>query len=172
MYTIKDLLNNVEEIAQSVLHRVFGNNVLFPIEVDEIARNFNVPVYLLKDLDDDLSGCFVAKSGNVAIVLNEKNAKVRQRFTLAHELGHFISYKMQNKLDTDKIIIDNRDTLAGKGTDKEEIFANKFAAEILMPKKQFAEKQKEYNDNSSALAKYFYLSTSAINIRKNYIEKL
>jgi Zn-dependent peptidase ImmA (M78 family) len=158
---IKYLLENTEEIAQSVLNRVFKNEMTYPINVNKIAENFDIPVYFQK-LDDDLAGCFISETGKSAIAINSKDSIVRQRFTLAHELGHFISYKFQEKIGS---IFDGRGVLASLGVDPEEIFANKFAAEILMPKKEFLEQMKKSNGDVNKVSEYFNVSKYAIEIR-------
>lgn len=167
MKDINYLLNNVRELTKSVCERTFKGEVKYPVDLNRIAEEFNLPIYYEK-LDDNLAGCFIAEDKGAAIVLNNNDAVVRQRFTLAHELGHFISYKIQEK--TGKIF-DERSTLAGLGTDPEEIFANKFAAELLMPKDEFMNKFKEFKNNHhdleclDYLAKHFNVSRQAIEIR-------
>ncbi len=52
---------------------------------------------------------------------------VRQRFTLAHELGH-----LRCRHDA-RVEVDTFETIAGKTTDSREIQANAFAAELLAP---------------------------------------
>lgn len=158
---IKYLLENTEKIAQSVLNRVFKNEIVYPVDVNIIADDFDIPVYSQK-LDDNLAGCFISETGKSAIVINSKDPMTRQRFTLAHELGHFISYKFQEKVGS---IFDERGALASLGTDSEEIFANKFAAEILMPKEEFLEQMKKFNGDINKVSEYFNVSKYAIEIR-------
>ncbi|MDY4678246.1 ImmA/IrrE family metallo-endopeptidase [Bifidobacterium tsurumiense] len=57
----------------------------------------------------------------------------RQRFTIAHEIGHWV-HKYQNIPD-DKVLgrVESRDDTSSKGIDPEEIWANRFAAALLMP---------------------------------------
>lgn len=155
------LLKNTEEIAQSVLLRVFKDKITYPVDVNKIAENFDIPVYTQK-LDDRLAGCFISEAGKSAIAINSKDSEVRQRFTLAHELGHFISYKFQEKVGS---VFDERGVLASLGTDPEEIFANKFAAEILMPKKDFLKQIEESNGDINKVSEYFKVSKHAIEIR-------
>jgi Zn-dependent peptidase ImmA (M78 family) len=62
---------------------------------------------------------------------------VRQRFSVAHEIGH----AQMHLLEGEDLIVDpparnvyNRDRRAGLAEDKKEIEANQFAAALLMPK--------------------------------------
>lgn len=111
-----------------------------PIDLTEIAKNLNVRVET-KELPSSVAG-FILKEENEKfpiIYVNARDGFQRQRFTVAHELGHYI----QNR-DSDEIAyVDNRDELASSGTDSKERWCNAFAAELLMPeavvKKYWAE---------------------------------
>lgn len=66
------------------------------------------------------------------IVVNTYNATVRQRFTMAHELGHFLMHN--DVLFVDKpVSVRFRDSLSSLAISNEEIQANRFAACALMP---------------------------------------
>src|SRR5262249_13052228 len=55
----------------------------------------------------------------------------RQRFTCAHELGHYV--KRSAAGDDAWEYVEHRNLLASQGTNSEEIYANQFAASLLMP---------------------------------------
>lgn len=67
------------------------------------------------------------------IGVNQAHAPTRRRFSLAQELGHFLLHGKNPRVFLDASIIYFRDELAAEGSDKEEIEANTFAAELLMP---------------------------------------
>lgn len=62
-----------------------------PVPVDELIRAQGVEI-AKKRFDDETSGLIYVdpKSGHAVIGLNVSHSKTRQRFTLAHELGHFL----------------------------------------------------------------------------------
>ena len=103
-----------------------------PVDVEGVARQYADLLY--KDIPvDGVDGlCLYLKTPGVRskIVINSARPKVRQRFTLAHEIGHvLIPWHMGN-------IVDNLDADAsGVSTDywTLEQEANSFAAELLMP---------------------------------------
>src|SRR5262249_6862121 len=66
------------------------------------------------------------------IIVNAANAPVRQRFTIAHEIGHFALHRGTVYLDG-RARVNFRDGLSSMATDQEEIDANAFAAALLMP---------------------------------------
>jgi Zn-dependent peptidase ImmA (M78 family) len=99
-----------------------------PVQPQWIARVLGVEV-ASDDLDPDVSGRIEGQEGFARVYLNRSDHELRQRFTLAHELGHFIENK-----DRDFEYIEYRDPVAAQGDKEEEVFANSFAAELLMPK--------------------------------------
>jgi Zn-dependent peptidase ImmA (M78 family) len=81
---------------------------------------------VILELRDGLAGAFIAKPDFPLIFVNGRQAITRQRFTLAHEFGHF---RMGH--DT---VIDEQTMIGGVQRDPNEVAANAFAAEFLMPR--------------------------------------
>jgi Zn-dependent peptidase ImmA (M78 family) len=67
------------------------------------------------------------------IGVNEDHHPNRQRFTIAHELGHFILHRDDSSIFVDKTLTFYRDGQSSQGVYIQEIEANAFAAELLMP---------------------------------------
>lgn len=104
-----------------------------PVEVDDIARSLGARV--VRDaLEADLSGVLHIVDGTPRIAVNSAQSRARQRFTVAHELGHFVLHGSQTFVDRHSHFVFRRDQKAASGNDREEIQANMFAAEILMPR--------------------------------------
>lgn len=103
-----------------------------PVKVDKLAKILNATIHYEK-LDDEISG-MVTRTGNGTAVIgvNTFHPPVRQRFTIAHEIGHLVLHEELLHIDR-KFPIALRDTTASLGTDSNEIEANQFAAELLMP---------------------------------------
>lgn len=101
-----------------------------PVDPVHVARTMGVKV-LDASLDDDVSGALVKEEGaDPSILLNASDSRNRKRFTCAHELGHFIRRTDEpHKYE----YVDYRDQRSSTGTDEEEMFANRFAANLLMP---------------------------------------
>ncbi|MGH3938813.1 MAG: ImmA/IrrE family metallo-endopeptidase [Pseudonocardiaceae bacterium] len=105
----------------------------YPLPVDPIylARQLGMEVYL-SDLDCDVSAVLVASPGQqTGIYLNQSDQRVRQRFSCAHEIGHFQRRRASGQQQFG--FIDRRDHLSSTGLDPEERWANQFAAALLMP---------------------------------------
>jgi hypothetical protein len=67
-------------------------------------------------------------------VVNSTNPKVRQRFTIGHELGHLTLHHGHNLILERLVRLNFRDATSSTASDQEEIEANQFAAELLMPR--------------------------------------
>lgn len=123
-------------------------------------------------LDDELSGMAFIKEGKAIIGVNALHHPNRQRFTIAHEIGHFLLHKahIADQVHVDKDFVLKRDGVAATGTDAIEIEANAFAAELLMPAAwvRDAFKAETIIDGEIAIAsiaKRFKVSTAAIQNR-------
>ncbi|MBU2015925.1 MAG: ImmA/IrrE family metallo-endopeptidase [Alphaproteobacteria bacterium] len=143
-----------------------------PIPVDRVAKNLGIVVQHLP-LDDELSGMSFVKDGLSVIVINAGHHPNRQRFTLAHELGHHILHReyLLNNVHVDKVVL-HRNNRSSDGVDNKEIQANAFAAELLMPMSKVRQhKDIDINDESevATVAKLFKVSSSAMAIRINNI---
>ncbi len=105
-----------------------------PVDVVAIASDLGVNVWK-KSLPDSVSGKIFRDPMNggpttgFSIAVNESHSLVRQRFTVAHEIAHFILHR--RKLESGDLI---DDAMYRSGlTSKEETAANRLAADILMP---------------------------------------
>ena len=105
-----------------------------PIDVTEAAQKVGIEVKRLR-LDDATDGLLVKDRPNrpFKAVVDSFSHEHRARFTLAHELGHYI-HRYQDIPDGVVVgKVERRDTRSSLGIDGEEIWANRFAAALLMP---------------------------------------
>jgi Zn-dependent peptidase ImmA (M78 family) len=105
-----------------------------PVPVERIAKSLGVRVEYAP-LEGELSGLAHVRDGVPIVGINMLHAPNRQRFTLAHELGHVQLHRpeLERAVHVDRGSL-RRDALAAAGTDPTEIEANTFAAELLMPR--------------------------------------
>ena len=134
----------------------------YPVDPILIANELGIDV-LETDLPKSVSGALIKdEDQDPVIVLAENDSKNRKRFSCAHELGHYV-YRLS--MDGNQYeYIDLRGDHSTTGTEPEEIFANQFAANLLMPeaevKKLFAEKLADF-----LMAQRFGVSDDAIRFR-------
>lgn len=105
-----------------------------PVDLDRIADHLSLTV-VKTDMEPDVSGMLIrgAQTGTNTIGLNKNHALVRRRFTLAHEIGHYELHRGRPLIVDSPVRINLRDRTSGMATDHEEMEANRFAAELLMP---------------------------------------
>ncbi len=125
---------NPVEDAERLLVTVWGRdlgNLSLPVDPIYIAQQLGIKVYR-SDLGSGVAGLLVKRAFvDPEIHLNVQDSVNRQRFTCAHELGHYIKRATTDDVSWESV--DRRDALASRGTDPEEIYANNFAANLLMP---------------------------------------
>lgn len=60
-----------------------------PVPVEQLARNAGALISYQPFEAEDISGLLYRTAGTAPVIgVNSNNPKVRQRFTIAHELGH------------------------------------------------------------------------------------
>lgn len=172
-----------EEIMNDKVKQLLGDSTSYPVPIVKIANDNGIDVYSTSSLKPNESGLIRKENGKYVIYVNKNHPNTRQRFTIAHELGHFMLHP--NKIDNsgDTMIQYTKQYLGRNGQTgpenglkraedetlsperkKMEREANEFAAELLMPEDQF----KEVWSNSSSIdevADAFNVSTHAANIR-------
>jgi Zn-dependent peptidase ImmA (M78 family) len=103
-----------------------------PIDVEAIARGRGIQV-VYKELEDGISGLLVQKDDATIIGVNKLHHTNRQRFTLAHELGHYSLHAHNPTVWVDDLMVHFRgENMHTPGT-QAEVEANTFAATLLMP---------------------------------------
>jgi Zn-dependent peptidase ImmA (M78 family) len=108
-----------------------------PVPVNKIARAFGIEIKL-DNVDNELSGFLFRdkKTGRTVIGANKTHHPNRQRFTIAHELGHYLLHEGETVHLDDHggaFTVNLRDSKSATGEDDGEREANLFAAELLMP---------------------------------------
>lgn len=119
---------------KEIVERILQQNHLTkpPIPLPKIAARFGVNL-ASSELDNSISGfLYREKNQSVVIAVNDSHPQTRQRFSIAHELGHFI-LNHQGTFFINRGAINFRNSLSSSGEDKLEREANAFAAELLMP---------------------------------------
>ena len=137
--------------------------IRLPVDPISIARRLGLLVYI-SHLDDGVSGMLIKEPGydDPEIHLNQADTRNRQRFTCAHEIGHYVKRSAEGNDGQMWEYVDRRDDLAAQGKNPEEIYANQFAANLLMPR----DVVKRMKDRSVATLAYeFGVSGDAMNFR-------
>jgi Zn-dependent peptidase ImmA (M78 family) len=99
-----------------------------PVRPERLAQQMNVRLIGRGNYGDyfPYSGYFSYEDNIPTIAYNVNDALVRRRFTVAHELGHFL-------LGHRDVPRDYPDSFGSRNFSPIEVQANQFAAELLMP---------------------------------------
>jgi predicted transcriptional regulator len=94
------------------------------------------------------------------IFLSPFTGPLRDRFTIAHELGHYFLHSLvgQNPIRINR-----------EGNDRTEWEANWFAAGFLMPEDKFKQKWEEFEHRVEPMAAHFVVSTQTVRIRSQIL---
>jgi Zn-dependent peptidase ImmA (M78 family) len=166
------LKNQIEKKALEVLKSL--ETLEAPIPIKTIIKNHGIKLSPY-DLGEDVSGVLVIDNTNCKIGYNSTESHTRQRFTLAHELGHFILHKSkQQEVFVDNVTYMFRKNNVRSKDYKIEMEANQFAAAILMPKVLVESERKKLDDGFIndhdlivELSKKFKVSQIAMTYRLN-----
>lgn len=170
----------IRELAEKLLATHCSDGA--PVDVAAIVQHYGIQIKLER-VDDDLSGFLYRDDSGVAIIgANRNHHENRRRFTIAHELGHFLLHEAERvHLDsrTAGYALQLRNPESATGENVNEREANLFAAEILMPAKHLAkdlrtsgsvdllDDEEQANKILTHLAKKYKVSVQALTIRLN-----
>jgi len=161
------ILSYIEEKAERLLKEVELFKAGFDIKT--LAKRLNVKV-VGKEMDENVSGLFVMSDKLPIISYNQSESDKRIRFTIAHELGHYILHSKEQPIFIDrpaKVMYRNVNSTTGELHKERE--ANAFAASLLMPRLLIKDEIKNAPDSSEDaiehLAKKFKVSEQAMTFR-------
>lgn len=155
------------------LSRQFGPNGP-PVDVERIVRAYGIPI-VYADLGSEVSGLLISGGEPARICIQEQDVPARRRFTLGHELAHFLlrhQFEPGEHVHVDRgNYISQRGSLAAAGVDPKEMEANQFAAALLMPRWLLEPEVRGLSSGPvldqhvTELAKRFEVSEQAMTIR-------
>jgi Zn-dependent peptidase ImmA (M78 family) len=100
------------------------------VDIERLAKRAGLRV-IEEGLESEISGMLYREGDRATILINKDDAPVRKRFSMAHELGHFLLHTSSSVFVDRRVRF--RDAASSQGTIPEEIEANSFAADLLMP---------------------------------------
>lgn len=160
--------------ARALLKRAHVTSA--PVPVLAIARNVVGAVVRMEPFPGDVSGMLYKPDASAdsppVIGVNSLESQVRQRFTIAHEIGHLVLHKLEGIHVDKKYLRDGRSKTA---EDNLEIEANTFAANLLVPLDWLRDDvattaiDVESDEEVAALAKRYEVSTQVMAIRLSKI---
>lgn len=127
-----------------------------PVDVEMLARRMHIEL-LPESTGSEISGRIEvdAAAARAVIRVRRDHAPWRQRFTIAHEIGHLMRGHAESSTTC----------LRWLGGTPEESEANRYAADLLMPMWMLEPLMLQYGADWSRLARLFQVSEDAMKIR-------
>lgn len=100
--------------------------------------------------------------GNFDVSIPSFTSARRDRFTLAHELGHYFLHYLYPKVEGPK-------SFARGDRNRAETQANVFASSLLMPEAKYTAAFKKYDGDIMSLAVHFDVSPDAARVRASVL---
>ena len=148
-----------------------GTGYTVPIDVSALAESHRIRLSP-EPLPADVSGLLLRGEGrSTTIAVNVAHPKNRQRFTIAHELGH---YRLHRGVFVNSTLAVNLRAERHAASWGQEAEANAFAAELLMPRDKVIESVRNYMQHHqikdaeplvNLVAQAFFVSRQAAQIR-------
>lgn len=167
-------MNSNQELFDSIKDKYIHS---IPVDVVGLANELGIEVYEEKFDSETMSGYISKDDNGYFISVNEKHPATRKQFTIAHEIGHFVLH--QDLLESDSLLptyykvgtginvaLPRCNEINSDEYRKKETEANRFAADLLMPEKEFINAA-NYCEDLNDLATNFKVSVGAASIRAN-----
>lgn len=168
---VRTSIKNINNLIKKIFEEFPVNSL--PVKIEDIAKHRGLRVVPYA-FDEDISGVLFIEGDNAIIGYNQNESRVRRRFTIAHELGHYELHKDRSNLFMDKgfkAIFRSKSSGLEEETKIMEEEANAFAASILMPEHLLkslvagVEFDLSSEDDIKNLAKMFDVSSTAMYFR-------
>lgn len=165
----KEYINEVAQVIRKAL------NLQTPINLDALVEQLGGKVVQNPNLEENMEAKIEKIDNSFIISIDPNKYEKRQRFSIAHELGHLFLHmgyliNPEKWNDTNEYI----DSVYYRyGYNIEEFEANEFAACLLMPVEEFTrisiENYKDGLYNLEEIANYFDVSILAVSNRGKFL---
>ena len=147
------------------------HKITSPINIIELIKKYAI-LEIEYEIPFEFDGLCFFKSGKPNVIINGNISEARQKFTMAHELGHILIPGHKNIIACN---MDNQEIDSEEDYNEQHYLylskereANAFAAELLMPENWIKKEIKNLNsfkEMFSRISKLTQLSIQAITIR-------
>lgn len=133
-----------------------------PVDVKGLIKELGISLKL-KNLGNKDGYITKIDKTNYQIVINASYSNARQRFTMAHELAHYVLHRNDIQNGESKYRLKSHEDAYHENKENE-IEANRFAASLLMPKDLVQKIYAENNNDVKATADALEVSAQALEI--------
>jgi Zn-dependent peptidase ImmA (M78 family) len=163
------IYKHIEESSEILLKENGFYKVGF--DIDKLVKHLKIELVKKHfDFESDISGLLAINNNMTVISVNINESTQRQRFTMAHELGHFVLHSKDQPFFINKTAkVMYRNNASATGEIHKEREANAFAAALLMPRGLISLEvencQYQGDEAVKYLAKKFKVSEQALSFR-------
>ena len=151
----------IEQLATDVIQLTNAYNGR-NITLTQLAKSLGLKIYKAVFSNNEINGMLKIENGKYNIYVNMQQRDTRQRFTIAHEIAHFLIHR--------EIILKEKGSILYRkdfySTSEIETQANMLAAALLMPRELVLNAWHNLNDIDE-VAEIFGTSREATYIRLN-----
>lgn len=158
-------LNKVDARARDIIEQHLKT---VPVKLGSLARALGVADIKIASMSPGVSGQITREDNRYIIRINRNEARERQRFTLAHEIAHYLLHR--HVIDSYPDGITDNVLYRSGAPEKIEYEANRLAADLVMPISIVEDKIRSFGGivNEAAIermAEIFDVSKAAMEIR-------
>jgi Zn-dependent peptidase ImmA (M78 family) len=164
---IKKAPVNIEKVAKQIPKKNIAElkNLSITIQKEDFPSDL-----------EDVSAVLLKEKGHAIIAINADHSESRQRFSIAHEIGHLMLHSNNEHLTVDRYEKQFFTRAVGV-RNLDEIEANEFAAALLMPEDLIKEDFEKYVERDpdeiiSRLAEKYKVSQVALTFRLKNLDLL
>jgi len=172
-----EIRTSITQLSNAVLDAVYATGRSFPIDPRKIIEACQGKIQV-NDLPSGVDAEIRKTNESFAVTIRPNLHPNRERFTLAHELGHLflhMNFLNPEKWNHSTAYLDGAFHRTEGDYKEEELQAHEFAANLLMPAEEFKRIARE-NCNavkgvyySSPIAEYFGVSVEAATVRGKWL---
>lgn len=158
-------LNRLSKEHKEIVTRYMAER---PVQLGKLAKELGVSIKVAS-LGTGISGQISREGSQYIIRVNRNEARERQRFTIGHEIAHFLLHK--DVIDSSPTGITDTVLYRSGAPQQIEYEANRFAADIVMPMELIESEVRENfggivtEATIESLANRFEVSKAAMEIR-------
>jgi hypothetical protein len=165
MTTADSVENDTRKAAEQIIAKY---QLTAPVRVGDVAKELGLNVWVMPSMPSTDSGKIFLDlrhggSSGFSIGINPRESVTRKRFTVAHEIAHFILHRDRLTSEfTENTMYRSSNPNFGSGQERE---ANALAADILMPKHLIRNLKASGVHTSTEMARRLGVSQAAMNLR-------
>lgn len=157
----KEISNKISEVVSN--HNFYDNSLNFDKLCKYLSEEHKVTFKFDENLENSILGKVVYANKTISIDKDLKKDITKWRFTLAHEIGHFVLHQQYSLTETNDNEIDINVLSDSSQNERMEIQANIFTSQLLIPEEPLNRLAQSYFSEERLHKGYLYLDHQLCN---------